>query len=161
MFMNICLCSSAGPNLDVSLCGNCGLKLGIRLEWRCWSGSTLEFLFIWSCHAQLAAGRLWRGLLSVKGQRKPNLCMLRWLFWTWFKDWKQDLFFMVQAKSFFLFILWNFNHIGVESWAAFCVLFTPTFIIRPRLNPFFVNFSSNSLRLKIIFINMASQQTSF
>lgn len=32
MFMNICLCSSAGPNLDVSLRGNCGLKLGIRVE---------------------------------------------------------------------------------------------------------------------------------
>lgn len=30
--MNICLCLLVGLNFDVSLCGNCGLKLGIRVE---------------------------------------------------------------------------------------------------------------------------------
>lgn len=32
MFMNICLCLLIGLNFDVSLCGNCRLKLGIRVE---------------------------------------------------------------------------------------------------------------------------------
>ena len=88
MFMNICLCSSAGPNLDVSLCGNCRLKLGIRVEE--WNDDVRRVPRSNFSSSDLVTHSLLRGdyegdygfvvkrstfSLSVKSQRKPKICV--------------------------------------------------------------------------------------